>query len=231
MSTANISTANRLGIRALSGYQRNKVYRAPAEARPRAAQNVQDIVLGAIVQSGWSMIEGGGDYGNRPIAIGPARFIPPVASSQPVAMPLTAYPAVATAQLPPVPAPPVPPVSTTYANGSPSQSPTGSTVNSSQSLSTPAATPNFVAPPTPTSVATVVPSSPSSLVVTSGGGTVTPASPVPDATPDYFAEATAWLQSTSLLASIIPNSTIPNWLPVVGIAAALMMVSSKKGKR
>lgn len=106
---------------------------------------------------------------------------------------------------------------TTYFNGSASQSPTGSVSNSNDSFGTPPAVPvTQTQAPTPTSVATVTPAPASGTqVITSsgGGGVVAPASE------NYVSEIENWLTSTSILQSISPSLAVPNWVPLLGALA------------
>lgn len=104
-------------------------------------------------------------------------------------------------------------------NGTASQAPTGVVVSSLSDLGQPSIAQPISSAPTPTATAQIVPAgAPGYVVVTSGGGTV--ANP----SPDYFAEAEAWLTNQSLI------NGVPNWMIAVGAVLAWGLISHR-GKR
>lgn len=123
---------------------------------------------------------------------------------------------------------PVERVVTIYANGTPSQSPTGSVLDAATYSGQPASVNNpMVLPPTPSAIATIIPDAAAGAppTISSGGGTSVPANP------DYVSEVETWLTSDSLAQSISPSLTLPNWIPTlaaVALVASLMSGSKRR---
>lgn len=214
MSIAIANTQNNLGMRTLAAYNPRFVRRGPAEPGPRSAEN--PVVLGAIpMMPNFLVARSGIDSGYQD----PILYGRPVNSSGPVFA----------SGFGPAPAPVSTPVQATpptlNANGTASQSPTGSIVNAAlplHELGVPSIATQISPATTPTATATIAPASqPGYVVITSGGGTTANQTP---ASPDYFAELEAWLTSNSLI------SAVPNWVPVVGVAVLLGFVW-RGGKR